>query len=48
MKLAIHLPSPLKAKLEALRAKGSTASERIRSLLKAKSGKAPEKGRREG
>lgn len=45
MKMAIHLPQPLKAKLDTLRAKGSKASERIRSLLKPKSSKAPEKGR---
>ncbi|MGQ0810692.1 MAG: hypothetical protein ACT4OO_05645 [Nitrospiraceae bacterium] len=45
MKMAIRLPAPFKAKLDTLRAKSSTASERIRSLLKSKSSKAREKGR---
>lgn len=45
MKLALHLPASLKTKLENWRAKGSTATQRIRSLLKRESGKPPEKGK---
>ena len=33
VKLLIHLPAPLKAKLDALRSQGYTASGYIRALL---------------
>lgn len=45
MKLTFHLSPVLKTKLDSLRAKGSTATQRIRSLLKRESGKPPDKGK---
>ncbi len=40
VKLLVHLPKPLKAKLDALRSQGYTASGYIRALLERELGKA--------
>jgi hypothetical protein len=47
-RLLIQLPAPLKAKLDALRAQGYTASGFIRSLLERELNQAPAKGEKEG
>lgn len=46
VRLNIQLPQPLKAKLDALRTKGTTASGFIRSLVEREFNRAPLTGRK--
>jgi hypothetical protein len=48
VRLIIQIPAPLKAKLEALRAQGTTAAGYIRHLLERELNQPPEKGRKDG
>ncbi len=46
VKLLVHLPAPLKAKLDALRAQGYTASGYIRAVLEKDLNQAQVKGQK--